>query len=54
MFLTIGNVLDGEGVAQATSAVAQLEWRDGAHTAGYVAKRVKRKPIWPRLLAKFW
>lgn len=42
MFFTIANVLDDAATVRLRGAVSALEWRDGAATAGAVAKRVKR------------
>lgn len=42
MFLTIGNVLDAATLEQMPEIAARLDWRDGARTAGAIAKRVKR------------
>lgn len=42
MFLTIGNILEGSQLRQVCQNVDALEWRDGAKTAGPVAKRVKQ------------
>lgn len=42
MFLTIGNVLEASAVASLRTRAAKLAWRDGARTAGKVAKTVKK------------
>lgn len=42
MFLVIGNVLSASALAGYKAAIETLEWRDGAHTAGASAKRVKK------------
>lgn len=42
MYFTIVNVLDDKAVARLRDSALALEWRDGAATAGPVAKRVKR------------
>lgn len=42
MFLTIGNVLSAGALAKAQQTANALTWRDGAITAGAIAKQVKR------------
>ena len=42
MFLIIGDVLSSETVKTLRRDIAQLSWRDGAETAGAIARQVKR------------
>lgn len=41
MQLTLGGVLNAEELSQAQTLVSQLSWRDGAETAGEIARAVK-------------
>ena len=42
MHLTIGSILNTESLTEAQALLDQLSWRDGAKTAGPVARQVKR------------
>ena len=42
MFFIIANVLNADELADICAKAVELDWRDGAATAGSVAKRVKR------------
>jgi PKHD-type hydroxylase len=42
MFLTLGGLLGPDELTQVRRELAQLTWRDGAQTAGRVARAVKK------------
>ena len=42
MMITLSSVLTPDQVRQVTSLASGLNWRDGATTAGAVARQVKR------------
>ncbi|MEP1143976.1 MAG: Fe2+-dependent dioxygenase [Henriciella sp.] len=42
MLITIANVLDAEALEQVHSLMKTVRWKDGAETAGFTAREVKR------------